>query len=115
MKIYQDLLKTYPGRPEPYNNLAALYAEQGNLDAAKTTLEKGIQTSPVYGTIYKNLGMIYAQIARNSYGKALQLGTRPTLGACPSRCAGPGRHHCRSRVRTDRADPDGLMRAASRA
>jgi hypothetical protein len=56
-----------------------LYAEQGNLDAAKATLEKGIQTSSVYGTIYKNLGMIYAQIARNSYGKALQLGTRPTI------------------------------------
>ncbi|HKK01427.1 MAG TPA: protein kinase [Desulfuromonadales bacterium] len=78
-KVFLDLLKTYPKRPEPYNNLAALYARQGELDAAKSTLEKGIQTSPVYGTLYQNLGVIYAQIARNSYGKALQLGTKPTI------------------------------------
>ena len=79
MEVYQRLIQQYPQRPEPYNNLAALYARKGNLDAAKAALEKGLRTSPVYGALYQNLGMIYAQIARNSYGKALQLDTRPTV------------------------------------
>ena len=62
-----------PILPEPYNNLAVLYASQGNYDKAKSSLELAIHTHPSYATAYENLGDIYAQLARRSYDKALQL------------------------------------------
>ena len=50
-----------------------LYASQGNYDKAKAALELAIHTHPSYSTAYENLGDIYAQLARRSYDKVLQL------------------------------------------
>ena len=73
IQVFIGLTDDYPELPEPYNNLAVLYASQGNYDKAKAALELAIHTHPSYATAYENLGDIYAQLARRSYDKALQL------------------------------------------
>ncbi len=73
IQIFTALTEDYPELPEPYNNLAVLYASQGNYDKAKAALELAIHTHPSYATAYENLGDIYAQLARRSYDKVLQL------------------------------------------
>ena len=73
IQTFTGLTEDYPELPEPYNNLAVLYAGQGNYDKAKASLELAIQTNPAYATAHENLGDIYAQLARRAYDKALQL------------------------------------------
>jgi tetratricopeptide (TPR) repeat protein len=71
--VFKDLTEDFPEMPEPYNNLAVLYAATGQYDRARATLELAIQTHPGYAIAYENLGDIYAQLAARSYDKALQL------------------------------------------
>jgi len=59
--------------PRAYNNLAAFYAAQGNYEQARDYLEQALATDEDYATIYRNLGSVYAEMARGSYGRALQL------------------------------------------
>ncbi len=73
IQVFTGLTEDYPELPEPYNNLAVLYAGQGNYDKAKAALELAIHTHPAYATAHENLGDIYAQLARRAYDKALQL------------------------------------------
>jgi tetratricopeptide (TPR) repeat protein len=68
-KITQD----YPELPEPYNNLAVLYAGQNQFDKARASLEMAIRTNPSYATAHENLGDVYARLASQAYSKALQL------------------------------------------
>lgn len=73
IKIFSALTDDYPELPEPYNNLAVLYASQGQYDKAKLLLEKAISTHPSYATAHENLGDIYAKMASQAYDRALQL------------------------------------------
>jgi tetratricopeptide (TPR) repeat protein len=71
--IFTKLTQDYPNLPEPYNNLAVIYAGQGQYDKARAALEQSIRTHPSYATAYENLGDVYAKLASQAYGKALQL------------------------------------------
>jgi tetratricopeptide (TPR) repeat protein len=73
IQIFTSLTEDFPELPEPYNNLAVLYASQGNYDKAKSSLELAIHTHPSYATAHENLGDIYAQLASRAYDRALQL------------------------------------------
>ena len=73
IKAFSDLTEKYPNLPEPYNNLAVLYADSGQYDKAKNALETAIKTHPSYATAHENLGDIYARMASEAYDKALQL------------------------------------------
>ncbi|MDD5403544.1 MAG: tetratricopeptide repeat protein [Sulfuricella sp.] len=73
IKVFSSLTDDYPELPEPYNNLAVLYASQGQYEKAKTALEMAINTHPSYATAHENLGDIYAKMASQAYDKALQL------------------------------------------
>lgn len=73
IKIFISLTEDYPELPEPYNNLAVLYASQGQYDKSRTALEMAIRTHPSYATAHENLGDIYAKMASQAYDKALQL------------------------------------------
>lgn len=73
IKIFSDLTQDYPELPEPYNNLAVLYASQGQYEKAKSALEMAIRTHPSYATAHENLGDIYAKMASQAYNRALQL------------------------------------------
>lgn len=71
--IFTKLTEDYPELPEPYNNLAVLYAGQSQFDKARSALESAIRTNPSYATAHENLGDIYAKLASQAYNKALQL------------------------------------------
>lgn len=73
IKVFSGLTEDFPELPEPYNNLAVLYAAQGQYDKAKNALEMAIRTHPSYATAHENLGDIYAKMASQAYDKALQL------------------------------------------
>ena len=73
IKVFEGLTKTHPNLPEPYNNLAVLYAQQGDFQKAKYALEQSIKTHPSYATAHNNLGDIYTRMASESYNTALQI------------------------------------------
>jgi tetratricopeptide (TPR) repeat protein len=73
IKVFTELTQDYPELPEPYNNLAVLYAGQGDYEKARKELEMAIRTHPSYAIAHENLGDIYATLASQAYDKALQL------------------------------------------
>lgn len=81
--VFTKLTEDYKDLPEPYNNLAVLYAASGQYDKARVALEKAIRTNPSYQTAYENLGDIYGKMASQAYDKALALGS--TTAPAPSK------------------------------
>lgn len=73
IKAFADLTRDYPQLPEPYNNLAVLYAQQGDYEKARDALEAALATHPSYATAHENLGDIYAALAGAAYNRALTL------------------------------------------
>jgi len=71
--IFVKLTQDHPELPEPYNNLAVLYAAQGEYEKARAALERSLHTHPSYATAYDNLSEIYAKLAVQAYDKALHL------------------------------------------
>lgn len=76
--VFTKLTEDYPELPEPYNNLAVLYAQQRQFEKAKNALEMAIRTHPSYATAHENLGDIYARMASQAYDKALQIDSSNT-------------------------------------
>jgi len=73
--VFTKLTEDYPEMPEPYNNLAVLYARQKLYDKARMALELAIQANPSYAVAYENLGDLHAKLASQAYAKAVQLDT----------------------------------------
>jgi len=71
--VFTALTQDFPELPEPYNNLAALYASQSKFDQARAALEMAIKLNPNYATAHENLGDIYARLAGQAYGQAQKL------------------------------------------
>lgn len=71
--LFSRLTEDFPELPEPYNNLAVLYASSAQYDKARSALEMAIRTNPTYATAYENLGDVHARLASQAYDKALQL------------------------------------------
>ena len=76
--VFVKLTEDFPELPEPYNNLAVLYAGQGQHEKARGMLEAAIRTNPSYATAHANLGDVYARLASQAYSKALQLDASQT-------------------------------------
>jgi len=74
--VFTGLTEDYPELPEPYNNLAVLYASQSKYEAAKDALDMAIRAHPGYATAHENLGDIYARMAWLAYEKALALDSK---------------------------------------
>ncbi len=73
IEVFSALARDYPSLPEPHNNLAVLYAAQGDYVRARDELLIAINTHPSYATAHENLGDIYAKMAGLAYDKALEL------------------------------------------
>lgn len=80
---FKRIIADFHEDPRAYNNLAAFYAAQGNYDQARDYLELALATDKNYATIYRNLGLVYAEMARGSYGRALQLDKTQALISLP--------------------------------
>jgi tetratricopeptide (TPR) repeat protein len=70
---FQALTEDYPELPEPYNNLAVIWAQQGEYDKARKALELALATRPDYAIAHENLGDIYARLASAEYDRAVAL------------------------------------------
>ena len=70
---FEALIEEYPELPEPYNNLAVIYASQSQLDKARNALEMAVRNNPNYAVAHENLGDIYARLAHDAYQRSLQL------------------------------------------
>lgn len=71
--VFIKLSEEAPELPEPYNNLAVIYAQQKQYDKARAALEMAIRTHPSYAVAHENLGDLYAKMARQAYDRALQI------------------------------------------
>jgi tetratricopeptide (TPR) repeat protein len=71
--VFESLTQDFPELPEPYNNLAVLRANQGQLDLARSLLQQALIAQPNYVTAYENLGDVYVSLAAESYQRALTL------------------------------------------
>ena len=71
--VFQQLTEEFPELPEPYNNLAVLYAAAGELDRARAALELALLARPDYATAHENMGDVYLQMAADSYQRAATL------------------------------------------
>ena len=79
------LTQDFPELPEPYNNLAALYAQQSEFDKARAALETALKLNPRYTTAQENLGDIYARLAAQAYARTQQL--EPARATVPPKLA----------------------------
>ena len=71
--LFSKLSADYPALPEPYNNLAVLYAAGGQYDKARAALENAVKANPNYARAHENLADVYAQLADQSYAAMLQI------------------------------------------
>ena len=75
------MTEKYPELPEPYNNLATLYAGAGKLEAAKENLEMALKIAPKDSIAMFNLAEIYTRLAAENYKNAYALNRK--LGDAP--------------------------------
>ncbi|WP_028216942.1 tetratricopeptide repeat protein [Paraburkholderia oxyphila] len=85
IEAFTELTQAYPELPEPYNNLAALYAKHGRYEEARVALETATKANPSYSLAWENLGDLYLRMADASYRRASTLGH--TSGATQQRLA----------------------------
>ena len=79
---FQALIEDYPELPEPYNNLAVLYAQKGEYEGARIALESAVKASPDWGVAHENLGDIYIRLGAAEYATASKLDrTNKTVAA----------------------------------
>lgn len=83
--VFQQLIEDFPELPEPYNNLAVLYAADGQLDRARAALEMALLARPDYATAHENMGDVYLQMAADAYQRAASL--QPANRALSSKLA----------------------------
>ncbi|MPN38304.1 hypothetical protein SDC9_185828 [bioreactor metagenome] len=83
IETFTNLTQLYPELPEPYNNLAVLYAKQNELEKAQRALEMAVRGNPNYAVAYENLGDIYARLAAESFEKAQRLDGRMSASVAP--------------------------------
>ncbi|SSZ76691.1 Predicted O-linked N-acetylglucosamine transferase, SPINDLY family [Bordetella pertussis] len=57
----------FPELPEPWNNLAALYASRGELERAQDSLQMALRANPDYAAARANLGDIQLMMALRTY------------------------------------------------
>lgn len=73
LAAFTKLTQEYPELPEPYNNIAAIEAAEGQFARARDALETAVRLNPGYATAHENLGDIYARLALSSWRQAQKL------------------------------------------
>uniref|UniRef100_B1XUY9 Tetratricopeptide TPR_2 repeat protein n=1 Tax=Polynucleobacter necessarius subsp. necessarius (strain STIR1) TaxID=452638 RepID=B1XUY9_POLNS len=65
-----EITQQFPELPEPYNNLAAIAANQGQWIEARDYLELALKLRPSYAIASTNLGEIYVRLGAQAYEDA---------------------------------------------
>lgn len=69
-KTLIEITQQFPELPEPYNNLAAIAANQGRWIEARDYLELALKLRPSYSLAAANLGEVYVHLAAKAYEDA---------------------------------------------
>ena len=69
-KTLIEITQQFPELPEPYNNLAAISANQGKWIEARDYLELALKLRPSYSTAAANLGEVYVRLGAKAYEDA---------------------------------------------
>ena len=67
MQVFTALTQDYPELPDPYNNLAVLYASRGQLPNALAALQCALRNDPRHRVAQENLGDIYLLLAQQAW------------------------------------------------
>ena len=73
-KTLIEITQQFPELPEPYNNLAAIAANQGQWIEARDYLELALKLRPSYAIASANLGEIYIRLGAQAYQDAAKSG-----------------------------------------
>lgn len=73
LATFQALTEDFPELPEPYNNMAVIWAQRGQYEKARAALESAIASHPDYAIAHENLGDIYSRLAGAEYDRAVAL------------------------------------------
>jgi len=71
--VFAEMARLFPRLPESFNNLAAIYAEEGKYEQARQALLSAAANSPDYAAVRSNLGDLYIKLAVDAYRKALEI------------------------------------------
>ena len=72
MGIYREMIGANANAVGPYINLAALYAQNEQLDMAQRTLTQGLNADENYATLFASLQKVLGALAANAYQDALE-------------------------------------------
>ncbi len=64
LQVLRGMVDRFPEMAAPYNNLAVLYAAQGQLEEARKNLTMALMVQPNYATAQENLGDVYVALAK---------------------------------------------------
>lgn len=68
--MFLALTQDFPELPDPYNNLAVLYAGQGQLEPALQALQSALRNDPKHLAARENLGDVYLALALQAWAAA---------------------------------------------
>lgn len=79
-QVFVALTDDFPELPDPYNNLAVLYAAEGRLQAALDALQAALRNDPSHRAARENLGDVHLALAIEAWSRAAD-GARGDIGA----------------------------------
>ena len=74
IEIYRDMAYKYPELAEPWNNMAALQMQAGLPEQALESVKMALAIRPNYAIANHNIGLIYTQLANQSFNQARRQG-----------------------------------------
>lgn len=82
IKVFEELIKTRPNFEWPYNNLANIRLERGEVDVAIELCQKALAINPDYANAYITMGNAYLQQGKRDEAKASMAKAAELLKGC---------------------------------
>jgi tetratricopeptide (TPR) repeat protein len=70
IEVFTALTQDFPELPDPYNNLAVLYAADGRLESALVALQTALRNDPGHRAARENLGDVHLALAIQAWTAA---------------------------------------------
>ena len=70
IEVFTALTQDFPELPDPYNNLAVLYAAEGQLHSALAALQTALRNDPNHRAARENLGDVHLALAVQAWTEA---------------------------------------------
>jgi len=70
IEVFNALTQDFPELPDPYNNLAVLYAADGRLESALVALQTALRNDPGHRAARENLGDVHLALAIQAWTAA---------------------------------------------